>query len=403
MVWWGFAALFLPSSNGFAQPQGPEMLWFRNCQRVTDSSKTCVWDAIPAADGGFMLAATGQDGQMPRMVNARIIFLAANGDLLNTNVYAVWTGIHRVHAIETTGDGGWIAGGCKGASVACDHMSLMAFPGQGGADWYRDWTINGFCGTAEALRALPDRGYIVCGDMGSPHGPCLYLARIDSIGDTLWTRMVCSDSLYSGDHGWDVRVTRDGGFIACGGANWYADPIEHYDAYLVRLNSSGDILWTRTFGSADVDEVAYAVCETSDGGFLAVGRKGFYSGSGTGTYIVRTDADGERMWERSSPPGAISLATDVVIAADGLPVILGSLQGASEDTTADITLTKITADGDTVWAGRYAVNGYAEPKVLLRTNDGGYLAGGGCRPSVNSDAERPFAARFAPELGASVR
>ena len=93
----------------------------------------------------------------------------------------------------------------------------------------------------------------------------LYSLLFAGAPDTLWTRT------YGGaleDRGYSVQQTNDGGFIIVGTTKSFG--AGEADVYLIRTNSGGDTLWTRTYGGVDND-FARSVQQTSDGGFVISG------------------------------------------------------------------------------------------------------------------------------------
>jgi len=101
---------------------------------------------------------------------------------------------------------------------------------------------------AYAVQQTTDGGYILVGETWSfgAGNEDIYLIKTDANGDTLWTRT------YGGtvrDEGWAVRQTTDGGYIVAGytqsfGAGWD-------NVYLIKTNSNGDTLWTKTYGGSE--------------------------------------------------------------------------------------------------------------------------------------------------------
>src|ERR1019366_6075311 len=94
-------------------------------------------------------------------------------------------------------------------------------------------------------------GFIVCGTTQSfGAGGCnVYVIRTNAEGDTLWTKTYGGSST---DYGYDVQLTSNGGFVITGitrsfGAGWF-------DVYLIKTDSLGDTLFTKTFGGISLDE-----------------------------------------------------------------------------------------------------------------------------------------------------
>ena len=61
--------------------------------------------------------------------------------------------------------------------------------------------------------------------------------------NTLWTKVIGGDST---DVAYDVEELWDGGFAVVGYTK--SIPVTNYDIWLLRTDSNGDTLWTRTYG-----------------------------------------------------------------------------------------------------------------------------------------------------------
>jgi hypothetical protein len=56
----------------------------------------------------------------------------------------------------------------------------------------------------------------------------------------------------SSDYGYSVKLTSDGGYILCGQTASFG--AGNGDVYLIKINASGDTLWSGTFGGMNSDE-----------------------------------------------------------------------------------------------------------------------------------------------------
>jgi hypothetical protein len=113
----------------------------------------------------------------------------------------------------------------------------------------------------------------------------------DNPPDTLWTRV------YGGtnpDACWALQQTSDGGYILGGQTSSFG--VQAIDFYLVKTDSVGDTLWTRTYGGQYRDE-AYTVTQTSDGGYIIGGWSSSFA-PGRYLWIVKTDPVGDTLWTR---------------------------------------------------------------------------------------------------------
>jgi len=123
----------------------------------------------------------------------------------------------------------------------------------------------------------------------------IYVLKIDASGNVLWSRT------YGGSQDdWvsSVLATPDGGLLLVGSTKSFgAGGTE--DIYLLRLNAAGDVVWSRTYGGSDTDESAIAI-PTSDGGLLLAGwiRSTSPEFADSDTLLVKLDASGNIQWGR---------------------------------------------------------------------------------------------------------
>jgi hypothetical protein len=132
----------------------------------------------------------------------------------------------------------------------------------------------------------------------------------------------------------------------------------------------GETLWTRSYGGLQ-EERAYRVRETSDGGYIVAGWSVSYGGGYTKDwYIVRTDSNGDTLWTRSYGNPYEDVALDV----KELPGNHGfAVAGSLHDGLWNAHVLRLSADGDSLWSTEAGGDGWEAAYGINYTDDGGYI------------------------------
>ncbi|MEI7897355.1 MAG: T9SS type A sorting domain-containing protein [bacterium] len=169
-----------------------------------------------------------------------------------------------------------------------------------------------------------------------------------------------------------VQQTSDGGYIMAGYTNNFgAGSME--DIYLVRTNSTGDTLWTKTYGGTG-QERAYAVAQTSDGGFIITGYTNSFGVVNADVYLIRTDGNGNTVWSKTYGGDGLDFGYAVKQTSDGGFIVAGSTDLGSAN--GSLYLLKIRSNGDTLFTKVIGGTGIDRASAIRQTTDGGFIIGG---------------------------
>ncbi|MDW8159386.1 MAG: fibronectin type III domain-containing protein [Bacteroidia bacterium] len=174
------------------------------------------------------------------------------------------------------------------------------------------------------------------------------------------------------DEGFSTRQTPDGGYIvagytiSAGAGNW--------DVYVVKLDAFGNRVWDRTYGGPNRDE-ARSIIPTNDGGYIIAGHSTSTGATETYIYLLKIDGQGNKQWERTYGGTDWRVAYDVAQTGDGGYIVVGSVNNSGIG-KRDLFLMKTDAQGNVQWAQAYggAQDDYGFSVVLTR--DGGYAVAG---------------------------
>jgi hypothetical protein len=161
--------------------------------------------------------------------------------------------------------------------------------------------------------------YIICGSSRSNQS---FDKSNDSFGDVdIWVLKldenlsIIWDTIYGGnafDNVYDMIETQDGNLLIAGvstsppSGNKTADGFGSQDYWLIKIDPDGNILWDKTYGGTGVDRL-FSLNELNNGDVLLVGHssspisgnKTSDTNGGFDYWIVKIDADGNMLWDKS--------------------------------------------------------------------------------------------------------
>ena len=252
-------------------------------------------DAIqPTTDGGYIISGT-------RMIDDNhydmyLLKINSNGNIIWTKTYGGEGSTHGSFAQQTS-DGGYIACGYNQSGIA-NKIYTINTDSSGNLLWSKKIGGHQFSSyKAKQVKQTNDGGFIICGYSAPEiaYYGAAFLIKTNSIGDTLWTKAYRGNR---GSYGYCVEQTTDGGYILAGRITDSLNT-EITDVLLVKTNSDGDTLWTKTFGGANYD-VAYAIKQTSDGGYAIAGKTDSFGSGFDDVFITKTDVHGNPIWQRNT-------------------------------------------------------------------------------------------------------
>jgi hypothetical protein len=249
--------------------------------------------------------------------------------------------------------------------------------------------------SGNTVQQTSDGGYIIVG-MTVPFNenyPDVFLIKTDAGGDTLWTKTF-GDTLI--DIGNFVQQTSDGGYIITGytkgvfsswlGSFW----IHSSKVWLIKTNSSGDTLWTKTLGTSPFN-AGISVQQTLDGGYIVLADSGSFGGEESGgyTWLLKTDASGDTLWtktfgECSAGVSHNNFCSSIQQTTDGGFVLAG--YSDYPDGNEDIWIIKTDFLGDTLWTSSFGTTNRDYANCVQQTTDGGYILVG-IKGALNNSAD----------------
>ncbi|MBN2378857.1 T9SS type A sorting domain-containing protein [candidate division WOR-3 bacterium] len=280
-------------------------------------------------------------------------------------------GSDRGYAMDLTEDGGFVVAGRTTSFGANEgDFYLLRCDEDGDTLWTRIY--GGILEErAYAVRETSDGGYILAGFTYSfnPEDNCnVYLVKTDVSGDTLWTRSYGGVNKDSANCIYEIS---GGGYIVVGSTTSFG--AGEGDIWVLRLNESGDTIWTRTYGDIYNDEGSWVV-ETPDAGFIVVGSKESTETNYGEVYIFKIDGNGNIIWDKTYERILGGMAECIIPTADGNYIVTGFTY--THDIWGDVYLAKFAPSGDSLWSNSYGGNSKDRGFSVCELAEGGYIITG---------------------------
>jgi hypothetical protein len=275
------------------------------------------------------------------------------------------------YSVIQTIDGGYALTGFASPDTTNNHEYwLIKTDSLGTMQWSKTY---GGIGIDDAYSVIEtaDGGYAMAGFTNSSGAGNYdgWLVKVDSAGNMQWNKTyggATADDLYT------VVQTEDGGYALVGYTTSFGAGAA--DGQLVKVDSSGNLLWSQTYGGTGVDDTVSMV-KTSDGGYALVGFTRSFGVGGTDFWLVKVDSEGVLQWNKTYGGPSDDSAHSIVQTSEGGYALAGfTYSFGSGD--KDFWLVKVGPSGNMEWNRTFGGTGFDDAVSLVKTSEGGYALAG---------------------------
>jgi predicted secreted protein len=288
---------------------------------------------------------------------------------------------YMAYSIQQTSDGGYILAGdtysFDEAGYSNIDLWVLKLDASGNAAWQK--TYGGDEGGweqdwARSIQQTSDGGYIVAGYTTSFDAVYYdaWVLKLDASGNAAWQKTYGGERF---DWVYSIQQTSDEGYIMAGktdsfGAGWGYP----YDAWVLKLDASGNAAWQKTYGGSGYDW-AYSIQQTSDEGYIVAGKTDSFGVDGCDTWVLKLDASGNAAWQKTYGGSNSDMAYFIQQTSDDGYILAGETKsfGAGD---YDAWVLKLDASGNTAWQKTYGGSMYDMASSIQQTSDGGYILAG---------------------------
>lgn len=390
--------LFFLFSNVYAQPL---IEWSEGLGGSMNDIPEVVFNT---ADGDFIIAgqSASSDGTIDNNKGGTDLWVTKVNDDGNMIWEKNYGGSEDDFAmdLQPTADGGYImVGGSASENGDLNNnngridlwvIKINAF---GELQWSKNFGGSGVeIGTS--IQTISD-GYILVGCTGSAGetgisagfgGHEYWVLKLDLDGNLVW------EKTYGGkrhDAAKSIVANGNDEYLIAGNT-WSNDGDisnnqGHGDAWVIKINNVGTLLWEKTFGGNTPDRLN-SLAKTNDGNYIFAGVKsemdlvsnGFFGRYDEQYWVLKFSESGQLLWEQTYGGNKYDEAFSVEPTMDGGYIIGGSVQSNLDDFSSnagnlDAWILKTNGTGTTEWSELYGGAGNENLKSITETSDGGFL------------------------------
>ena len=414
--------------------QAPSKIWDKT---IGGNDYDFATASIATNDGGFVLVGPSSSGISGDKTEANRGGINEFGFpfndywvvKINSLGHKVWdktfggNGEDFATSVVATNDGGFVIAGYSNSGISGEKTQaskglidfwILKINGSGLKEW--DKTIGGNNDDmAFSITNATDGGFVIAGNSSSdisgdktednPSSSVYgdyWVVKLSSTGIKVWDKQISGPSF---DSVKSITTTTDGGFVVVGNSTSGIgyDKTEagrgQRDYWIVKLNSTGQIVWNKTIGGNKSDDPS-AVVASNDGGFVIVGNSNSDIISekteacfGSDDYwIVKINSSGQKVWDNTFGGSGLERGGSLVSLVDGSFIIVGSsesnISGNKSEASIgfeDFWLVKIDNLGQKIWDKTFGSTATDRANAITKSSDGGFVTVGVSQGGISAD------------------
>jgi hypothetical protein len=251
------------------------------------------------------------------------------------------------------------------------NLSILKITKTGTQIWRNDFGAGNTSSTSGVTELNGD--LFICGKTSRNYSTTkndILLIKANSSGDTIWTKT------YGGieaEYGTNIIATSDGNILIAGKTESFGAG-SFGDIYLVKVNTSGDTLWTASYPDQD-QEVPFHLMETQNGEYLVTGTNEDNS-QYSELYLLKVSSTGQQLWSKKIGPPTWKWGYSTIELANGDLLTCGKHTVSGNN---QVLVVKTDNAGNLIWEKEFGANNLSEEGNSIKQNsDGTFTITGTC-------------------------
>lgn len=357
--------------DSFAQAPG-DVLWVKYYGGDLYDEANAV---VNAHDSGYVFVGSTQSYGLGRWSNAFIGKTNSQGDSLFTRHFG-GAGMDVLTDVIQTSDGNYLTVGLSDSETDFEQVYIVKFDDRGDTLWTKAYGGGGK-EIAYSVLQTNDNGFIISAVTTSSGagGEDVWILKTNSTGDTLWTKTYGTPG---GDAAFDLCATSDSSFAFTG-------IMDNSSLMVLKVNDSGDSLWLKTFHGSNFEE-GTAIVEASNNELMVLGHTSSFGAGDLDIYLVCVNSDGDSVFTKTFGSAFYEEGRDIIKLNNNEFIIGGNTTQNSSSNTMDYYIISVDSLGETNWSKIIGTQNPERCYDLFNTEDGNFLIAGSNSLSGLEDA-----------------
>ena len=276
----------------------------------------------------------------------------------------------EANSVIETEDGYLIAGSTS--SFGDYDVWIIKIDKNGNKLWDKTFNIKDIDEPVSLLET--EDGYIIAGNTQPYKGDNydIWIMKIDKNGNKIWNKM------YGGSD-WDqagsIIKTKNGFIIA---ANTRSYGKGGNNIWIIKIDKNGNKVWDKVIGDLGT-QASYSIIEIIDG-YIIAGINNFYDNSWIDAWVIKIDKNGNKIWDKTFGGKNTDIPKSITKTEDGY--IIAGYTDSYSNGKDDTWIVKTDKDGNKIWDKTLGGKSWDRAKSIIKTEDG-YLVLGNTRSFGN--------------------
>jgi hypothetical protein len=321
---------------------------------------TAGYDIVRSSNCSYVLS--GSDGK------TILLKIDELGNEIWSRSYSEINGSHWGNSVFQTIDGGYIIGGAQNTIIKTDSIGLL--------QWYYKLPYSNSHYVEDVIQTFAG-DYIVVGGVGgdpstSGHNQRgqAFILRMSEGGGVQWVKRYGINNTPQ-DTFWGVIQADDGGFVLAG-EKLQDRNFEFYDHFwIVKTDGNGDMEWSHELGGNLWDE-ALDIVKLSDDSYILAGKKSL-SSSNLDMWVMRVSSSGDILWQNNHGNNNYETATSLTLSEnEDIVAVVGYTRSSSSSPFKYRIWGVDVATGQVIWNKIHGGNSDDKALGVVESYDQGF-------------------------------